>query len=191
MKTKFILGIFGLSLLLIATNCSFDPLPQEDYIHCEPGGTCHNPECACTTTGVCLPPDDADPAFCACAENSDCDDDDPCTLDKCQRLGGCTNLPMDDGRNCGPCMMCEAGLCVDDTTNSLDGDGDGYIDLACGGDATDCDDSRADVFPGAFEACDARDNDCDGTWGTPSTCIGDPPSAKTNHAPTMSGAMTC
>ncbi|MBW2702603.1 MAG: hypothetical protein JRF33_17425 [Deltaproteobacteria bacterium] len=161
MKTKFIMGICGLGLLIAAATCSFHPVPQEDYARCEPGGNCTNPECTCTATGVCLPPDDADPAFCACAENSDCNDDNPCTADRCQRIGGCSNLPMDDGSNCGPCKMCEAGLCVDDTTGSLDGDGDGHIDSACGGDANDCDDSRADVFPGAFEACDARDNDCD------------------------------
>ncbi len=162
MKTNFILGICALGLLLIAATCSFSPLPQEDYARCEADGTCHNPECTCTTTGICLPPDDADPAFCACAENSDCNDDDPCTADRCQRIGGCSNLPMDDGSNCGPCMMCQAGICVKDTTNSLDGDGDGYIDQACDVEEGDCDDSRADVFPGAFEACDARDNDCDG-----------------------------
>ena len=163
MKTKIILGICGLGLLIAAATCSFHPVPQEDYARCEPGGNCTNPECTCTSTGVCLPPDGADPAFCACVENSDCNDDDPCTADSCQRIGGCSNLPMDDGSHCGPCKMCEAGLCVDDTTGSLDGDGDGFfIDQACDVEEGDCDDSRADVFPGAFEACDERDNDCDG-----------------------------
>jgi len=41
-----------------------------------------------------------------------------------------------------------------------DGDGDGYVDVAFGGD--DCDDSDAAVNPGAAEvACDYIDNDCD------------------------------
>ncbi len=54
-----------------------------------------------------------------------------------------------------------------------DGDGDGYGNAAstleaCSApagyvaDATDCDDGAADTSPGASEACDAVDNDCDG-----------------------------
>ena len=40
-----------------------------------------------------------------------------------------------------------------------DDDGDGYVDVACGGD--DCDDGDAAVNPGAGEAtCDGLDNDC-------------------------------
>ena len=38
-----------------------------------------------------------------------------------------------------------------------DNDGDGF------GSHDDCDNSRADVYPGAEEVCDGRDNDCDGT----------------------------
>jgi len=42
-----------------------------------------------------------------------------------------------------------------------DADGDGFMDVACGG--GDCDDTDADVNPGAAEvACDYIDNDCDG-----------------------------
>ena len=53
-----------------------------------------------------------------------------------------------------------------------DGDGDGFGTepvLACslppgaGAEPGDCDDARADVNPGADEACDSVDNDCDGT----------------------------
>jgi len=61
------------------------------------------------------------------------------------------------------------------TTWATDADGDGYGDAsgagteACEavsglvGDATDCDDGDAGVFPSADEYCDSVDNDCDGT----------------------------
>lgn len=40
---------------------------------------------------------------------------------------------------------------------AVDNDGDGYH-----GDVDDCDDSNANVNPGATEICDGVDNDCDG-----------------------------
>jgi large repetitive protein len=57
-------------------------------------------------------------------------------------------------------------------TGYADSDGDGFGDAATEAelceltdgwveDATDCDDSRDDVFPGADEPCDGVDNDCD------------------------------
>jgi len=48
----------------------------------------------------------------------------------------------------------------------IDNDGDGYGDpghQACpGGPEVDCDDTEPRVNPGAYEACDGLDNDCDG-----------------------------
>ena len=41
-----------------------------------------------------------------------------------------------------------------------DSDGDGFLDIACGGD--DCDDLDPASHPGASEVRDTRDNDCDG-----------------------------
>ena len=52
----------------------------------------------------------------------------------------------------------------------VDGDGDGWAgtgtyacDAPAGaeGEASDCDDADADVYPGADETCDGKDNDCD------------------------------
>ncbi|TVQ93166.1 MAG: hypothetical protein EA397_05170 [Deltaproteobacteria bacterium] len=45
-------------------------------------------------------------------------------------------------------------------TVATDFDGDGFDALGAGGD--DCDDFRADVYPGAPEVCDGVDNNCDG-----------------------------
>jgi hypothetical protein len=60
------------------------------------------------------------------------------------------------------------------TDQYLDADGDGFGDLSllvtsCEtlsgyvADATDCDDSTSEIFPGADEYCNSIDNDCDGT----------------------------
>jgi hypothetical protein len=63
----------------------------------------------------------------------------------------------------------------------LDGDWDGYGDAgssaeACMvpsgyvGDATDCDDGDPDINPGASEACNGLDDDCDGTVDSAAAC---------------------
>jgi len=63
---------------------------------------------------------------------------------------------------------------VDAVTLSADADGDGYgdpsttataCDLPSSGvvDASDCDDARPDIHPGADEICDGVDNNCDGS----------------------------
>jgi len=49
----------------------------------------------------------------------------------------------------------------DGSDQAGDGDGDGALSLACGGD--DCDDDNDDNFPGNPELCDGLDQDCSGT----------------------------
>jgi len=88
------------------------------------------------------------------------------------------------GNNGNPSRACEfwsfdaeldavAGLNEDDTAICPDMDGDGFRDVACGG--NDCNDRDRAVNPGAVESCaSARDLNCDGATPTcPSntTCV--------------------
>ncbi len=95
----------------------------------------------------------------------DCDDDDP------------LNYPGNEEVCDGQDNDCDGTVDEDFPVSTWyrDADGDGYGDPnvtkeTCEGnnqgyvaDDTDCDDTRADVHPGALEACDGADNDCDGT----------------------------
>lgn len=56
----------------------------------------------------------------------------------------------------------------------MDGDGDGYLPVECGGD--DCRDDDPWIHPGAIEVCDdGQDNDCDGAFdGDDPDCPGGP-----------------
>lgn len=96
-----------------------------------------------------------------------------------------TGAGCDDGLYCNGVERCADGFCApgspppcapgsdpcvtapcDETARgcvlaATDADEDGHVPTACGGD--DCDDGRAEVHPGAEEACDYLDNDCDGT----------------------------
>jgi len=80
---------------------------------------------------------------------------------------------MDMARNPAATELCNAidDDCTPSTSfvlgpnDSEDDDGDGYPDSACpgvGGALADCDDTRADAYPGAYESCDGADEDCDG-----------------------------
>ncbi len=74
--------------------------------------------------------------------------------------------PVDGALTCGgpedcqPGYFCVEGQCVE-RPPCTDLDRDGYCDRREGYD--DCNDNRADIHPGAQEACDGVDNDCDET----------------------------
>lgn len=102
----------------------------------------------------------------ACESDADCDDGIFCNgpelcdakNDKADANGCTTTAP--------PCLTgqrCEEDddVCLTDCEQTLDADGDGSRARECGGD--DCDDSRADRFPGNAEVCDSADvdEDCD------------------------------
>jgi len=71
--------------------------------------------------------------------------------------------------------LCQtAGAAGEADASSCDADGDGHERIACGGD--DCDDTRADIYPGAVDTCDGDDNNCDGVVDENNACdCKDPP----------------
>ncbi|MBO6935691.1 MAG: putative metal-binding motif-containing protein [Deltaproteobacteria bacterium] len=102
-----------------------------------------------------------------CVTDTDCSDEIFCNgAERCLPLD-----PTADSRGCAPsperpCLTgqtCDevADRCITDCETNRDADGDGVDSTDCGGD--DCDDSRADRFPGNTEICDAAgvDEDCD------------------------------
>ena len=58
--------------------------------------------------------------------------------------------------------LLSGGTAWADTGQCSDADGDGFSPEAECGPRRDCNDDRADVYPGAYEILDGRDNDCDG-----------------------------
>ncbi|MFK7992267.1 MAG: MopE-related protein [Sandaracinaceae bacterium] len=97
------------------------------------------------------------------------------TLRSCAPQAGHSLLDLDcdddnNGVNPGQAEQCNG---VDDdcfgganfaigVNDFEDDDGDGLVDLACGGpSAVDCDDADPRTGAGAAEVCDGRDNDCD------------------------------
>jgi len=75
----------------------------------------------------------------------------------CVLKGPCqSNIDCDDGDSCTS-DTCDAGSCKHADT---DADGDGHAAKRCGGD--DCNDELSSAYPGAAEACNGKDDDCDG-----------------------------
>ena len=150
---------------------------------------CEAPEGMVPLGGDC---DDGDARFHPNADESDCTDPTDYNCDGSSGYedndgdGWAACAECDDGDasvNPGASEVCNG---VDDDCNGViddnatggstfyaDNDGDGYGDAAntvtdCEApegyvtDATDCDDTRGDINPGATEECDGLDNDCDG-----------------------------
>ena len=106
------------------------------------------------------------PVDCAALDCSGLDD--ACHAGVCDGATGlCAARPRDDGYGCSDgddCTAgdrCRGGACVG---APLDEDGDGVTPVRCaaGPGAGDCDDADIFVSAGAPEACDGKDNDCDG-----------------------------
>lgn len=154
-------------------------LPLEDGVNCGPDRNCNN--------GRCVPVGCGDGVQ---SGNEQCDDgnlvdadgcDSDCTFtcetdEQCDDLNSCngketcnleahicevgTPIDCDDGSDCtrDSCEP-ESGACV----NALiDEDGDQHASRDLGACGDDCDDQDPQVFTGAEELCDNKDNNCNG-----------------------------
>jgi hypothetical protein len=99
-----------------------------------------------------------------CRTNKDCDDRLFCNGEElCMpqsrnaNARGCIKaikLPCTAGNTCDEA----AKLCRAAGPTPIDSDGDGFFSAATGGD--DCDDNNAQRYPGKYEICDNKDDDC-------------------------------
>lgn len=144
---------------------------------CEPGSPeadargCIDLGSPCATVSECDEVGDmCAPSWCTegrdgCLEPGDCDGDGSREPLEC---GGDDCDDNDPNRFPGNIEICDASHdedCDPNTVGDLDADGDGFVSSACcNGEncGPDCDDSRPDVRPGGEEACNHRDDDCDG-----------------------------
>ncbi len=141
---------------------------------CEPDGTCsHLPMHDLCDDGLDCTADTCEPQLgCVSKEHNErcefCFPGSRCDkVNGAKEFGGCSNVK--GRRACVDDDACTTDLCsVADmmcVSTPIDADGDGVPAAQsgmemCGG--TDCDDTRADVFPGAVETCNGRDDDCNG-----------------------------
>ncbi|MBW1808577.1 MAG: hypothetical protein JRJ87_10320 [Deltaproteobacteria bacterium] len=179
----------GTGSFILNLNCSAgceDPLRCANDADCPAGMVCWNGLCfeedvECAMDADCLPHEICENGFCVVDCNpspeicdgidNDCDglvdEDDVCGQIQCNDDRDCPPWEVCLNGICQPvcdCLtdadcpvgtLCIDCLCIED--NCPDADGDGYN--VC---RDDCNDNDPTVFPGAYEACDNIDNDCDG-----------------------------
>ena len=121
--------------------------------------------------------DEEDICVSTCVSDTDCKADQFCEYTGCSGEGGtCVNVPELCTQEYMPVCGCNGATHSNDcyrqsTLVSKDYDGecnkcetdedaDGYLPIGCS-DGLDCDDTTADINPGATEVCDSVDNDCD------------------------------
>ena len=115
------------------------PFQRSDYIEASRpvlAQGCLNDE-QCQDNLMCNGKEKCEAGSCVAGAPMRCDDGSPCTMDSCEEFIGCQN-------------------------QLIDADHDGTASDTLGACGTDCDDTDRNVHVGAYEACDNKDNDCDG-----------------------------
>ncbi len=103
----------------VCTNDGCDP--QLGCFNAPRAGACDDGS-ACTSASACLD------GQCVGTSTRNCDDGNPCTVDSCDALRGCTHEPIADGSGCDdgdPCTaneICLAGTCLSSTLTQCDDD---------------------------------------------------------------------
>jgi Putative metal-binding motif len=157
LKNALLRGIIGVFAVATTMGCSRTTLLVEDGVieascvtndDCNNGNLCESRQCI--------------EGFCHLVAKVSCESKDACVTSRCESsTGACVTTPR---------------------TSDEDGDGHRAPLLgkrpgeagACG---DDCDDTRANAFPGGVETCDGADNDCNGivddhgSYGAPSAPV--------------------
>jgi Putative metal-binding motif len=177
-------------LVCLSGTCGYECRADRD---CDNSLTCCGNRCRtalyCSVTadgGTGRPDGGATDGGPRCVNDSQCDDGDWCNGTESCSNGVCKRAargPCDDSNPCtvDTCIN-SPRTCSNVSTGPVDVDKDGYYDARCGLGADDCDDTRADVHPGAIEKCDWLDNNCNGSvdenaWiasGAPSAVVTSP-----------------
>ena len=160
----------------VEDGCVVDPVECPDD-----GNPCTEDSCDATAGGCYSPtPEGVACDSWACTEDeacdgdshcirgdtpTDCDDENPCTVDGCEEPAGCTYEPVEDGTVCGPfgdCVAhrCDASECVEEDISVCSDDADGCCPDGCEIDEDlDCTGSGHVVFIGHdfYERLEATD----------------------------------
>ncbi len=140
------------------TKCAETETDCSDGIDNDCDGDVDGADSDCESESECTDADgDGYYAEDGCGTAVDCDDSNADVNPGAQEV-------CDDGidNNCDGSI--DEGCETDNETQCTDADGDGYYAEDGCGTAVDCDDSNADVNPGAQEVCgDGIDNNCDGS----------------------------
>jgi len=113
----------------------------------EPSGCVTTPDDSLCASDFCTVGARCTNRGCAGGSMRDCLDGDPCTADSCDAAAMmCVSVPRDDDGDGYP-------------AEEVVGGGGTVVSCAMG---TDCDDGEGSINPGATEACNLVDDDCDG-----------------------------